>query len=301
MWSRVTYTLRETWASFKRNMTLTAAAIITSAVSLLIFGATMLMREGFDNLLVTWEDDVEMIVYVNAGTTDEQRSVIDDALASNEGVTVESFRYCPAQCSLDEAEQVLAGRPDVLAQLSLENIPSQYKVVPTEATDVNTLRDLQADLRGRENVRSVDLAEDQLDLIAKLKNFFGLYTLLLSISLLIAAVLLIWNTIRTAMFARRREIEVMKAVGATDWFIRVPFMLEGLVQGMIGGLGACGALWFINERWTDGVRDFPLNSGFVSMVVSDGFLYQRMGILMGIGALVGAIGSGIAVSRFLDV
>jgi cell division transport system permease protein len=78
-------------------------------------------------------------------------------------------------------------------------------------------------------------------------------------------------------------------------------MLEGLVQGMIGGLGACGALWFINERWTAGVRDFPLNSGFVSMVVTDGFLYQRMGILMGIGALVGAIGSGIAVSRFLDV
>lgn len=301
MWSRVTYTLRETWASFKRNVTLTAAAIITSAVSLLIFGATMLMREGFDNLLVTWEDDVEMIVYVNAGTTDDQRSVIDDALASNEGVTVESFSYCDAECSLGEAEQVLAGRPDVLAQLNLDNIPSQFKVVPTEATDVNTLRDLQADLRGRENVRSVDLAEDQLDLIAKLQNFFGLYTLLLSISLLIAAVLLIWNTIRTAMFARRREIEVMKAVGATDWFIRVPFMLEGLVQGMIGGLGACGALWFINERWTDGVRDFPLNSGFVSMVVSDGFLFQRMGILMALGALVGAIGSGIAVSRFLDV
>ncbi len=301
MWSRITYTLRETWASFKRNVTLTAAAIITSAVSLLIFGATMLMREGFDNLLVTWEDDVEMIVYVNAGTTDEQRSVIDDALASNEGVTVRSFRYCDAECSLGEAEQVLAGRPDVLAQLNLDNIPSQYKVIPTEATDVNTLRDLQADLRGRENVRSVDLAEDQLDLIGKLKNFFGLYTLLLSISLLVAAVLLIWNTIRTAMFARRREIEVMKAVGATDWFIRVPFMLEGLVQGMIGALGACGALWFINERWTAGVRDFPLNSGFVSMVVTDGFLYQRMGILMGIGALVGAIGSGIAVSRFLDV
>ena len=71
--------------------------------------------------------------------------------------------------------------------------------------------------------------------ICKLKGFVGLYTLILSIVLLFAAILLIWNTIRTAMFARRREIEVMKLVGATDWFIRIPFMLEGLIQGFIGG------------------------------------------------------------------
>ena len=79
------------------------------------------------------------------------------------------------------------------------------------------------------------LADEQLDVISKLKGFVGLYTVILSITLLFAAVLLIWNTIRTAMFARRREIEVMKLVGATDWFIRIPFMLEGLIQGFIGG------------------------------------------------------------------
>ncbi len=67
--------------------------------------------------------------------------------------------------------------------------------------------------------------------------------MILSVALLFAAILLIWNTIRTAMFARRREIEVMKLVGATDWFIRIPFMLEGLIQGFIGGLpraAGCG-------------------------------------------------------------
>ena len=69
MLSRLTYTFRETWASFRRNMTLTVAAIITSAVSLLIFGLTLLMQQGFDNLLMAWEGDVEMIVYVNPGAT----------------------------------------------------------------------------------------------------------------------------------------------------------------------------------------------------------------------------------------
>jgi len=133
------------------------------------------------------------------------------------------------------------------------------------------------------------------------KNFVGLYTLILSILLLLAAILLIWNTIRTAMFARRREIEVMKLVGATDWFIRVPFMLEGLVQGFVGALGACGALWLINNRWTAGVRGFPTDSGFASMVIDNGYQARYMLIILAIGMLAGAIGSGIAASRFLDV
>ncbi len=119
--------------------------------------------------------------------------------------------------------------------------------------------------------------------------------------LLFAAILLIWNTIRTAMFARRREIEVMKLVGATDWFIRIPFMLEGLIQGFIGGLAACGGLWLINNRWTSGVKDFPPDSGFAALVVTDGFDWRVMLMILGIGMVAGAIGSGIAASRFLDV
>ncbi len=114
--------------------------------------------------------------------------------------------------------------------------------------------------------------------------------------------LLIWNTIRTAMYARRREIEVMKLVGATDWFIRVPFMLEGLLQGMLGGIAASAAMWFINGKWTDSVEKFPDNAGgFNAMVVESGLVGIRMLVLIAVGMLVGAIGSGIAVSRFLDV
>jgi cell division transport system permease protein len=151
------------------------------------------------------------------------------------------------------------------------------------------------------NVYSVELAEDQIDLIAKLKGFAGLYTTGLAIALMFAAVLLIWNTIRTAMYARRREIEVMKLVGATDWFIRIPFMLEGLIQGVIGGVVACAGLWFVNNRWTAGVAAFPDDSGFEAMVVAGNQLTIVMVIILGIGAVVGMIGSGIAASRFLDV
>jgi cell division transport system permease protein len=300
MLSRLTYTFRETWASFRRNMTLTAAAIITSAVSLLIFGLTLLMQRGFDNLLVAWEGDVEMIVYVNPGATDAQRTEIESALA-NLPQQIEDWTYCDTNCSLDEAKRLLAGDPSTLNLLTADNIPTQYKVVPTDATDVESLRLLREQLRDLPNVSSIVLADEQLDVISKLKGFVGLYTVILSITLLFAAILLIWNTIRTAMFARRREIEVMKLVGATDWFIRIPFMLEGLVQGFIGGLGACGGLWVINNRWTAGVKDFPPNSGFAALVVNDGFVFQSMLVLLAIGMIAGAIGSGIAASRFLDV
>ena len=174
-------------------------------------------------------------------------------------------------------------------------------MVPTDGTDVDTLRQLRESLRELPNVSNIVLADEQLDVISKLKGFVGLYTVILSITLLFAAVLLIWNTIRTAMFARRREIEVMKLVGATDWFIRIPFMLEGLIQGLLGALGACAGLWVINNRWTAGVRDFPENSGLASMVVESGFSGQVMVLLLVIGMVVGAVGAGIAASRFLDV
>ncbi|MGI9031535.1 MAG: cell division protein FtsX [Ilumatobacteraceae bacterium] len=300
MISRLAYTFRETWASFRRNMTLTVAAIITSAVSLLIFGLTLLMQRGFDNLLVAWEGDVEMIVYLNSAATDEQRSLVQNELDAQTQL-VSDFTYCDTTCSLAEAQRLLAGDPSTLELLTETNIPTQYKVVPTDATDVESLRALREGLRELPQVQRIVLADEQLDVISGLKGFVGLYTLILSVVLLFAAILLIWNTIRTAMFARRREIEVMKLVGATDWFIRIPFMLEGLIQGFIGGVAACGGLWLINNRWTAGVGEFPPDSGFAALVVTDGFEWRVMLVIVGIGMVAGAIGSGIAASRFLDV
>lgn len=299
--SRITYTLRETWASFQRNVTLTVAAIITSAVSLLIFGLTLLIQHGFDNLLARWEGGVEMIVYVQAQTSDEGRAVIEENLTKQVGVTIERFEYCDVQCSLEDADRVLAGDPTTRGLLNETNIPTLYKIVPTDGTDVAFLRGLKVDYEDLPAVQNVVLAEEQLDLISKLQGFISTYTTGLWIALMMASGLLIWNTIRTAMFARRREIEVMKLVGATDWFIRIPFMLEGLIQGVLGGLMAIGAMSFINWRWTNGVASFPENSGFTALVVVDGYQWNVALIILVFGALVGMIGSGIAASRFLDV
>lgn len=300
MLSRIRYTLRETFDSFRRNATLTVAAIITAAISLLGVGLTLLSQEGFDNLLSRWEGGVEMIIFVNAGATPDQLDIIETGLG-NAPQFIDSSSYCDAECSFAEAQVLLAGEPGLLELIDVENVPTQYKVVPTEGIEIDLLKALESEFLNFPNVREVQFAEDEITLIGQLQDFFGFRLLLLSVFLLLAAVLLIWNTIRTAIFARRREIEVMKLVGATDWFIRIPFMLEGLLHGIIGGVLASGGLWVWNNQWTSGVGEFPDGSGFAALVVTDGYERQVMLIMLVIGSVAGAIGSGIAASRFLDV
>jgi cell division transport system permease protein len=301
MFSRIGYALRETWASFRRNLTLTAAAILTSAVSLLLVGTTFLIQRAFENLLVQWRGDVEMIVFVRSDASAEQIGLIDSVLRSAPTIIdVNKLAYLNKTESYEEAKRIFVGDPVTLSLLSPESIPTQFKVVPL-SDDPQLVRSLSDQYRTLPGVEAVALAEDEFEVISTLSNFIRVVTLVMSLVLLAVAVGLIWNTIRTAMFARRREIEVMKLVGATNWFIRVPFMLEGLLQGLLGGVVSCGGLWALNSAWTNGVAGFTPGTGISSLIVPSSYLTSVMLILLGIGAVVGAVGSAIAATRFLDV
>ncbi|CAB4731570.1 unannotated protein [freshwater metagenome] len=300
MIARISYAFRETWASFKRNVTLTMAAVVTSAVSLLLVGSTFLIQRAFDNLLTRWKGDVELIVYVRSDADPNQIQVIEDALNSQPAIIdVSKLRYLDQAQSYAEAQKLFAGDPGTLRLLTPENIPSQFKVVPI-SQDSNLIRELGEQFRSLAGVREVAYAQDVFDVVARVSQFIRIATTAMSIVLLMVAVGLIWNTIRTAMFARRREIEVMKLVGATNWFIRIPFMLEGLMQGLIGGVLSCLGLWGLNTAWSNAVADFN-DTELAALVVTDGYMRFVMFILLGIGAIAGAVGSGIAASRFLDV
>jgi cell division transport system permease protein len=299
--SRLGYIFRETWASLRRNVTLTVAAILTSAVSLFLVGGTFLVQRAFDNLLSKWAGGVQMIVYVNYSATPEQVQAIKDVIVSNPTVVdVDKLDYLDYEESLAEAQRLLAGDPGTFALLNRNNLPTEFKVVPMPGkTDV--LVGLAEGFDGLPKVEKVVLARDQVEQISKLRNFVQTVTVGLSVLLLIGALILIWTTIRTAMFARRREIEVMKLVGATNWFIRIPFMLEGLIQGLIGALLSCGFLVFFNRLWTNGVVQLQKENGFTALVVSDSFLNAVMLGVVIFGMVAGAIASGVAASRFLDV
>ena len=301
MIARIAYAFREMWASFRRNLTLTVAAILTSAIALLLVGTTFLIQRAFDNLLVQWRGDVEMIVFVRSDATPEQISLIDQTIrAAPTIIDAEKLQYLDKTQSYEEAKRIFVGDPVTLSLLTPDNIPSQFKVVPI-TQDPELVRSLSEQYRSLPGVQDVALAEDEFQVISTLSRFVRTVTLVMSLVLLGVAVGLIWNTIRTAMYARRREIEVMKLVGATNWFIRVPFMLEGLLHGLLGGIASCGGLWVLNSAWTNGVAGFKPGTGISSLVVPSGYLTGVMLMILAIGALVGAIGSAIAASRFLDV
>lgn len=299
MISRLRYTFREMWASLSRNLTLTVAAIITSTVSLFLFGGTLLVQKAFDNQLKLWTGGVEMIVYVKHGATEAQVELIQEALLS-QATVVESAPYCDEACSADVARALFGADPAALEQL-LPVIPSFFRVKPVDTDDGAVLRSLRTEFLKLPNVTEVRTPDDAVDLLGQLKSFFGVRLLVGAMVLLIASALLIWNTIRTAMFARRREIEVMKLVGATNWFIRLPFMLEGLLQGIVGGALGSGALLLVNANWTNGVKDFPVNSGLKAFVVTGTYPVWVCFLMILLGAFVGAVSSATAASRFLDV
>ncbi|MCE2735473.1 MAG: cell division protein FtsX [Acidimicrobiaceae bacterium] len=301
MIQRLSYAVRETIASFRRNVTLSVAAVITSAVSLLLVGATFLIQRAFDNLLVQWRGDVGMIVFVRPDVAPDALTFIEQNLKSQPNVIdIDKLDYLDKTASFEEAKRVFAGDPTTLSLLSIETIPSQFKVVP-KTTDPELVRSLANQYRTLPGVAGVSLAEDEFDVISTLSGFVRTVTIGMSLVLLAVAVILIWNTIRTAIFARRREIEVMKLVGATDWFIRVPFILEGLVQGLVGAVVSCGGLWALNSAWTSGVAGFKPGTGVSSLVVPGSYVNGVMIVLLIIGAVAGGVGSGVASSKFLDV
>lgn len=301
MIQRLSYAIRETIASFRRNVTLSVAAVITSAVSLLLVGTTFLIQRAFDNLLVQWRGDVGMIVFVRPDVAPDALAFIEQNLKSQPNVIdIDKLEFLDKAASFEEAKRVFAGDPTTLSLLSIDTIPSQFKVVP-KTTDPELVRSLATQYRTLPGVAGVSLAEDEFDVISTLSGFVRTVTIGMSLVLLAVAVILIWNTIRTAIFARRREIEVMKLVGATDWFIRVPFILEGLIQGLLGAVVSCGGLWALNSAWSSGVAGFKPGTGVSSLVVPGSYVNGVMIVLLVIGAVAGGVGSGVASSKFLDV
>ncbi len=301
MLSRLVYILRETGASLARNVTLTAAALLTVVVSLMLVGLALLTREGVSNSLTQWGSGVEFIVFMQPDSSADQIDGIRRDLDQNP--QVESTVYLDKAAAWAEFQRLFPDDPELVETLGLERSPPNFKVTPT-STDERVVNSLADQYSRKPGVAEVTAAPEEIKTLRILTTFLTRGLFIVAIVLLAAAVMLIWNTIRTAMFARRREIEIMKLVGATNWFVRLPFMLEGLIQGVVGAIVACLGVLGINALWHQQVLEKP-EFGEVTLIqaarLSGGELTWTMIALLLTGALVGAIGSLIAASRFLDV
>jgi cell division transport system permease protein len=298
MFSRLGYMLRETGASLRRNLTLTLASLLTVVVSLALLGTALLVQRAVDNLLKRWEGGVEFIVFMNPDATQDQIDAVQADLEDNP--QVDKVTFFDKQQAYDEFKRLYPDTPELVEALTPEQMPTSFRVVPADA-DSDLIEAIGSQFERKPGVFAVEYAKKAVDWIRTVSSFLRWGSLVAAVVLGVGAVMLIWNTIRTAMFARRREIEVMKLVGATNWFIRVPFMLEGLVQGLIGAVLAVGGVWAARQFWESRVIQSVSITELQQLQVTSAQFTGVALLLLVAGALVGAVGSGIAVTRFLDV
>jgi cell division transport system permease protein len=290
------YVLRETTANLTRNVTLTLASILTVFVSLALVGTTVLVIKGAENMTKQWEGGVEFIVYVEPEITKEQLAEVRKDLEGNPQIA--RATYVDKGETFELFQDLFKGNDVILKNVRPEHLPTSFKVEPKDKS-AETVTELAGFYRKRPNVYDVKAATDVIREMKGMTDFVSRALAGFAIFLLVASSLLILNTIRTAMFARRREIEVMKLVGATNWFIRIPFILEGLVQGLIGGVVAVGAVFVFRQLLDNLVGDgFRLLRTF--SIGSDDVVLACVAVVV-LAILLSVISSLIATRRFLDV
>jgi cell division transport system permease protein len=294
------YIARETTTNLRRNITLTIAAIMTVAVSLALFGSTLLVRQGVDNVSARWQDGIEVIAFLKTDITQEQRDAIEATIDDN--AEVGKWRYVDREESHAEAMRLFERNAAMKAKLeaSPDLVPDSYRLTP-ESGEVNLMKSMGQQLAAEPGVLSVTDVTDSIKTVTGVSEFAQRAMLVVGVGLLVAALLLILNAIRMAMFARRREIEVMKLVGATNWFIRVPFMLEGIVQGIVGAVLALGAVVALDRFMQNAAENKDYEAIMQGFVASSGELTLTAIVVVTLGVVIGAAGSGWALSRFLKV
>ena len=295
MYSRIKYFTRETWVSLRRNTMMTVAGVITVAVSFCVLGGSLLLTRLVDHGTQKWQNGVEFIVFMQTKAPTAQTQAVQAQLKKDPDVR--SFKYLSHQDAYEDFKRYEGrDRPELVNTITPADLPESFLVAPRKAS---LTKQIAAQYRNSPGVDQIQTAEKAVKDLLTTSAWIQRGFLLMFFALLFASLFLIVNTIRLATYARRREIEVMKLVGASNWFVRVPFMLEGMVQGVAGAIGGTVAVFGLQRALTDAI---PVNSDFwKGWYVSSGDAFQISLIVVLLGAGIGALGALVGLRRFLDV
>jgi cell division transport system permease protein len=291
------YVLRETGTNLFRNLGLTVASIITVTIALVLVGVSFLIRSGLDQATAQWEGGIELIIFMEPDIQPAQRTAIETSLKGNP--EVKRFEYVSKDEAYNDFKRLFKEQPEMIDAVQPDILPTSYKVVPVNP-DIASIKAMRELYQNDAGVYRVVSADDTIRTMQSLFGFLSAMCIVVAFAGAIAAIVLIFNTIRMAMFARRREIEVMKLVGASNWFIRIPFMLEGLIQGLLGSLAAVGSIYLFNSLLGSRLekRGIELLADFV---VPTADLTVLSIVLVLSGVAVSMLFSLIAASMYLDV
>ena len=292
--TKIYYSLGETFGNLRRHLLLAVASVLTVAVSLSLVGGALLLRAGVDNATARWQGGVEFEVFLVADASAAAvAGVRDDLLARPE---VRSVEYVSQDEQYELFKILFANRPEYLENVGPSTLPASYRVEP-ETVDPDQIEAVGVALVNDPAVREVVFAEETVRALMALSSsaqqgIFGVAAVLL-----LSASLLIFNTVRLAIFSRRNDIEIMKLVGASNWYVRVPFMAEGLVHGLVGGAVALGVVHLVSSAAQEALRTMPM---FASFILIPTQVNEAGLVMLAIGAFLGVFTAGVAVTRYLD-
>jgi cell division transport system permease protein len=284
--------VREAFKNLRLNLLMSVTAITTTAICILILGTAMMINAHVEGVIRKVEQDVAITAFFPEDTTEEK---LEEVRSSVEGYPeVKESTYVSKDEALRRFEEIMADQPDIVEGIGSDVLPASIEIQLKSARDSEAV----AEKLRNEGFTELSYPQQTVENINQFTNYviWGLRGA--TIVFFVASVLLIFNTIRLSIFARRKEIEIMKLVGATDDFVRTPFVFEGLAQGLIGaGFAALLVVW-ANALFVDWAREalpfIPIASSAVNTLVV-------LLILISVGVLIGIVGSYLSVRRFLKV
>lgn len=287
---RLLFLTREAFSSLRRNLLVVTAAIVSVFISLtLVLGALVLSELVRENT-ARWQEGDHIIVFLNDVSDQTELGLQEEILSWDE---VADITYCDKACAYQEYKQMFADQPSLL-DIDPSILPPSIRI---KLHNIDTYKDVSYRLIGNPAIKKVVTTSEQFDQLSAVTKALNWLAIGLAVVLGIASIVLIANTIRMAIYARRDEISVMRLVGASNWFIRVPFLLEGMVQGLIGAALAVVAVWLGQSYVVNHVDPTFL----IRLSVDRGFLVAWSLAILLFGGLAGVIGSAAGVRRFLKV
>ena len=290
----INYLVNDAFKSLKRNKTISIASVITVIITFFVLGVFVLVAQNANQMIAGLEDKIEIQVYLKDDIKLIDQREIQVKLKEQDGV--ESIEYESAE---DAYNKVLKSNPEFLKGYTLEKnpFPASYIVKLSDADKINSVSKAIDKMTG---VESVERQKDIVTTMQKVIKVVKTVGFALGIILAAVSVFLIMNTTKLTVYSRRREVGIMKFVGATDWFIRWPFIIEGMVIGLIGAIISSLLLYMGYCFALKGIGSTFLMMSF-SFISSSYILTNVIFMFMGGGMLIGGIASYLALRKFLKV
>lgn len=293
---RLKYVLSEVAVGLWRNVTMTIAMMITMAVSLTLLGASVLLYFQVDRMRQVYYEQVEVTIFLKTDVTEDQKTAIKSDLDADP--LIANYAFETKADAYNRFKELFAAAPELTSLTKEDSLPESYRV---KLKDTNSFDSFKAKYEKFFAEGGIDVIIDQKKLVEKVFSVLGsLQTLALIIAVVqgVAALMLVINTIQVAAYSKRREVAVMKLVGASNWFIQAPFVLEAVAAGFIGAVIAYGTLVLAKIYVFDGALA-PLTAVLTPVPWSR--VHLMLPLLAAAGAAVSSITGWFALRFYIRV